>query len=69
MGLAQFCLCYLEAALKDFRSQLLPRPASDSLIPHETGYADDINFYSTVLEWLQIALPIIARTLRINVVT
>ena len=57
-------VCYLEAALKDCRSQLPPRPASDSLIPHETGYADDINFYSTVLEWLQIALPIIARTLR-----
>ena len=57
-------VCYLEAALKDCRSRLPPRPASDSLIPHETGYADDINFYSTVLEWLQIALPIIARTLR-----
>ena len=56
-------VCYLEAALKDCRSQLPPRPASDSLIPHETGYADDINFYSTILERLQIALPIIARTL------
>ena len=55
---------YLEAALKYCRNQLPPRPASDSLIPHETGYADDINFYSTVLKWLQIALPIIARTLR-----
>ena len=57
-------VCYLEAALRDCRRRLPARPVADSLIPHETGYADDINFYSTFLEQLKLILPIVASTLR-----
>ena len=57
-------VCYLEAALQDCRSQLSPRPIGDSSIPQETGYADDISFYSTDKLWLEGSLPYIAAYLR-----
>ncbi|XP_065193065.1 uncharacterized protein LOC135824262 [Sycon ciliatum] len=55
--------CYLEAALRDVLSHLPPRPESDRLLPHESRYADDVNYYSTSLDWLRAALPIIAKVL------
>jgi len=56
-------VCYLEAALRDCRSNLTPRPREDALIPHETGYADDINMYSRQRQWLERSLPIVSDTL------
>ena len=35
-------LCYLEAALQDCQSQLSPRPVSDTSVPQDAGYVDDI---------------------------
>ena len=45
--------CYLAAALKDTKHRLPTRPQADAHIPHDTEYADDVNFYSTSQEWLQ----------------
>ena len=56
--------CYLAAALKDTKHRLPTRPQADAHIPHDTEYADDVNFYSTGQEWLQKSLPIIAETLQ-----
>ena len=56
--------CYLAAALKDTKHRLPTRPQADAHIPHDTEYADDVNFYSTSQEWLQKSLPIIAETLQ-----
>ncbi|XP_065198345.1 uncharacterized protein LOC135829890 [Sycon ciliatum] len=52
--------CYLEAALRETRSKLPPRPDTDAAIPPETGYADDISFFSTERQWLANSLPVIA---------
>ena len=57
-------VCYLEGALQDCRSQLSPSPVGDSFMPQETGYADDISFYSTDKLWLEGSLPSIAACLR-----
>ena len=51
-------VCYLEAALRETRSKLPPRPDTDAAIPQETGYADDISFYSTERQWLANSLPV-----------
>ena len=56
-------VCYLEAALRDCRARFPPRPPGDIDTPHETGYADDINLYSTSRPWLNTCLPIISETL------
>ena len=56
-------ICYLEAALRDTRAHLPPRPTEDTYIPTETEYADDITFISTSPEYLQTALPIIKNRL------
>ena len=56
-------ICYLEAALQECRTRLAPRPAGDASLPPETGYADDISYYSTCRLWLENALPVIADTL------
>jgi len=56
-------VCYLESALRECRNHLPPRPLEDQSMPHETGYADDISFYSTSRPWLNDALPVIADTL------
>ena len=53
-------VCYLEAALRETRSKLPPRPDTDAAIPQETGYADDISFYSTERQWLANSLTVIA---------
>ena len=37
---------YLEAALRDLRSRLLPRPPADDRLPLDVEYADDIDFIS-----------------------
>jgi len=55
--------CYLEAAIREAKSKLPPRPEEDADMPHDTRYADDVNFYSTSMPWLQTSLPIIAATL------
>ena len=55
--------CYLEAAIREAKKNLPPRPPEDADLPHETRYADDGNFCITSLEWLQSSLPIIADTL------
>ena len=57
-------VCYLEAALRDCRRNLPCRPPADNLIPQETGYADDITFFSTSESWLQSSLPVISSTLK-----
>ena len=57
-------ICYLEAALQECRLSLPPRPLSDSTLPPETGYADDISFYSTSRPWLDASLPVIADGLK-----
>ena len=57
-------VCYLEAALRDCRRNLLCRPPADNLIPQEIGYADDITFFSTSESWLQSSLPVISSTLK-----
>ena len=56
-------VCYLEAALQECRPRLPQRPITDGGIPPETGYADDITFYSTSKPWLEESLPIISSTL------
>ena len=56
--------CYLEAAIKEARKNLPPHSHEYAGLPHEKIYADDGNFYSTSLEWLQSSLPVIADTLR-----
>ena len=43
---------------------LPPRPLSDSTLPPETGYADDISLYSTSRPWLDASLPVIADGLK-----
>eukprot|EP00117_Sycon_ciliatum_P038405 scpid60702/ scgid28546/ len=43
---------YLEAALRDLRSVLPPRPAADEHLPAETAYADDVDFISTSKAYL-----------------
>ena len=55
---------YLEAALRDCRPSLPSRPSGENLIPQETGYADDITFFSTSESWLQSSLPVISSTLK-----
>ena len=37
---------YLEAALRDLRSRLPPRPPADARLPLDVEYADDIDFIS-----------------------
>ena len=37
---------YLEAALRDLRSRLPPRPPADAKLPLDVEYADDIDFIS-----------------------
>ena len=37
---------YLEAALRDLRSRLPPRPPADDMLPLDVEYADDIDFIS-----------------------
>ena len=37
---------FLEAALRDLRSRLPPRPPADAMLPLDVEYADDINFIS-----------------------
>ena len=38
---------YLEAALRDLRSRLPPRPPADTALPLDVEYADDTDFVST----------------------
>jgi len=57
-------VCYLEAALRQARQQLMPRPISDSSIPPELEYADDMNLISTSRPWLEDALPVLADSFR-----
>ena len=52
-------VCYLEAALRDVRAHIQPRPSADTYIPTETEYADDVTFISTSSDYLQEALPMI----------
>jgi len=44
---------YLEAALRDIRSKTPRDIASDSLLPYDVEYADDVDFVSTSEEWLK----------------
>ena len=53
---------YLEACLRVARQRFPPRPAADRDMVGETQYADDCNFYSTSLSWLQSILPILVHT-------
>ena len=49
---------YLEAALRDLRSSLPPRPTADAQIPPETAYADDADFISTSHTYLRQLLAL-----------
>ena len=44
---------YLKAALCTVRDKSPPRPATDSYLPSEIAYADDIDFVSTCQQWLR----------------
>ncbi|XP_065195415.1 uncharacterized protein LOC135826742 [Sycon ciliatum] len=57
-------VCYLEAALQECRPRLSQRPITDGGIPPETGYADNITFYSTSKPRLEESLPVISSTLQ-----
>ena len=52
-----FCVCYLEAALRDTRAHLQPAPKSHMIIPKETEYANDVTLISTSKDYLQQSLP------------
>ena len=44
---------YLEAALRTVKNKSPPRPATDTHLPSDIAYADDINFVSTCQQWLR----------------
>jgi len=54
---------YLEAALRELRAVLPPRPVGDRMLPPEVIYADDTDFLSRSRAWLDSIEPDITRTL------
>ena len=56
---------YLEAALREVRNRLPPRPDRDVqlLLPGESEYADDVDFISTDQKYLKDCLPTISSSL------
>ena len=50
---------YLEAALRDLRSRLPPRPPADAKLPLDVEYADDIDFISYSRLYSAFVLPVL----------